>query len=1129
MKGFELDQVFEILIHKVYEYEGTVNEMAGDGIMALFGAPIALEDAPQRAIRSAIAIHREINKFSYEPKGDNRMPPIKMRIGIHTGQVVVGTLGNDLRVEFKAVGDTVNLASRMEGLAEPGTTYVTEVTYGLAKGLFHFKPLGKKIVKGKDEPISVYKVLSAKDDVYRPRLGSERRIYSRMVGRDSELNRLELQLMKAINGEGSVVNIIGEAGIGKSRLVTELKRREVMKGVTLLEGRAISIGKHLSFHPIIDLLKQWVGIRGDDGEAKAFDKLEAAIKRLFPEEYGEVLPFVATLMGMKLWGNHVQRTKGLEGEALKRLTLKSVRDLLVKAAELTPLVIVIEDVHWADTSSTELMESLFGLTEAQKILFINLFRPGYKETGDRLAEFLKDRHVNYYVEMVLEPLPEKMSEALITSMLNISKLQHAIVTSIVERTGGNPFFIEEVVRSLIDEQALLPKEGRLHLTNKAATISIPNTIEALLMARIDRLEEQTRDLLKEASVIGRSFFYRILAEVASKIEDIDARLTYLQEIQLLRQRLRMGEAEYLFNHALVQEVAYESIMPLIRKELHLSVARSIEKIFGERLHEFYGMLAYHYGRAESLEKAEECLIKAGEEALKSSASNEALHYYQEALSIYRILRGDSADPEKVAMLEKNIGLALFNRGHYAEAVEHFDKALNYYWGELPQNAFSAGFRFLSSFTKFLIALHFPSLWFKRLPMQQDTEAVDLFYKKAEALVVIDPKRFFVESFFFYDKIVHFDLTKFKLGIVIFAGASALFSFTGLSLSIGRRILDYAKPRLAPDDAKQWITYDLLDTIHLFLKGQWNEITEYNEDLVSRILRIGEMWDAAMHYYWHGLPKIYQGHFDAAKVIVTKLNEIAEAYENDIYRLLKYLLNIHLLIECRHVNEATAEVNRGIDLVQPKGWSLHALDMHTLKASVHLLAKETEEAGKSLDQANQIRSEVKAVPMQLSAFYRSQFEYYLCRLEDSLRAGHREESSECRRNAFKAGKMLIKTCQKAALYRTEGYRLMGVHKWLIHDRKGAFKWWRKAISEGECLGAHPQVSRTYAEMGMRLCVINGESPAPDVSRAKEPLQKAKTMFGALGLHHDMEDLNSAIDRMGLDPSEVWSPLTERQEE
>jgi class 3 adenylate cyclase len=593
-KAFVLiDELFGILTQQVHKYEGTVQEFRGDGIMALFGAPIALENTAQRAVSTSLAIHQEVNRFNNRILEGSRSPAIRMRIGIHTGPVILGSIGSDLRLEFQVIGDTVNLAARMEALAEPGTTYVTKETYRLTESLFHFEPVGKKIVKGKEEPISVYKVLSAKEDVYRPRLGYERLIYSRMVGRDSELNRLELQVMKAINGQGSVINIIGEAGIGKSRLLAELKNREVMKRVTLLEGRAVSIGKNLSFHPIIDLFKQWADIRNDDGETKAFDKLQVNIKRLFHEEYDEVLPFVAILMGMKLSGIHAQRAKGIEGEALQRLILKSVRDLLVRATELTPLVVVNEDSHWADTSSVELLESLFRLAETQKIVFINLFRSGYKETGDRLAESLKNRNVNYYIEMMLEPLSEKMSEALISDMLNLTEFKHPLGASIAERTGGNPFFIEEVVRSLIDEQALLPKGGTFQLTDKAASISIPNTIEELLMARIDRLEEQTRDLVKEASVIGRSFFYRILAEVASKIENIEARLSYLEEIQILRERLRMGELEYLFKHALAQEVAYGSILPLKRKELHLAVARSIEKVFDERLHEFYGMLAYH--------------------------------------------------------------------------------------------------------------------------------------------------------------------------------------------------------------------------------------------------------------------------------------------------------------------------------------------------------------------------------------------------------------------------------------------------------------------------------------------------------------------------------------------------------
>jgi class 3 adenylate cyclase len=498
-----MGEIYEILIHKVHDYEGTINEMTGDGVMALFGAPIALEDAPQRALRSALAIHNEISKFNGQREGSD---PIKMRIGVHTGPVVVDTLGNNLRVEFKAVGDTVNLASRMEGLAEPGTTYISEDTFRLTEGLFRFETLGEKTVKGKKEDISVYKLLSAKKDVHRPRLGLERSIYSEMVGRDTELDKLEFQVMKAIQGEGSIVSIIGEAGIGKSRLVAELKNCDVIKKVSLFEGRAISTGRNLSFHPIIDLLKHWAHIGEDDSGADAFGKLETAIRRVVPEDTHEVLPFVATLMGMKLSGRYAERIKSIESEALEKLILKNMRDLLIKATELSPLVIVTEDLHWADTSSIELMDALFRLAKTQRIVFINVFRPGHKETGDRIVETIREKYDAYYVEIEIKSLDKGMSEKLINSMLNIQGLEHEVIDQIVERADGNPFFIEEVVRSLIDHGAVVQKDGAFEVTEHIERIVIPHTINDVLMARIDRLDEKTRELVKVASVIGRSFF-----------------------------------------------------------------------------------------------------------------------------------------------------------------------------------------------------------------------------------------------------------------------------------------------------------------------------------------------------------------------------------------------------------------------------------------------------------------------------------------------------------------------------------------------------------------------------------------------------------------------------------------------
>ena len=1101
-----MDQVYEILIHKVHQYEGTVNELRGDGILALFGAPIALEDSPYQAVRAAIAIHREIAEFNEKQKSIRKIPQILMRIGINTGTVVVGSVGNDLRVQFTAAGDTINMAARMETLAEPGTTYVTEETFRLTKGLFRFVALGEKAVKGKTEAIPVYKVLSEKKGIYRPRLGTERMIYSKMVGRDKELDRLELQVMKAINGEGSIVNIIGEAGIGKSRLVAELKKRDVMKRVTLLEGRAISIGRNLNYYPVIDLLKQWARIGEDDREAAALGKLETAVRNVCAENVYEVLPFLATLMGMKLSGRYAERVKGIEGEAMEKLILKNVQELLIRATILTPLVIITEDLHWADISSIELMESLFHLAENQRILFVNVFRPGYRETGDRIAKTIKEKLPVYHVEIALVPLDERMSEALITNILNIEGLYHAIIRQITQRSGGNPFFIEEVVQSFIDEGAVILKHGKFEATEKICTMAIPHTINDVLMSRLDRLEEETHNLLKIASVIGRNFFYKIIADVATTIVDVDSRLSYLKEIQIVRERRRMEEVEYLFKHALAQETTYESILPMKRKELHIKVARSIEKIFSHRLHEFYGMLAYHYSRGENLDKAEEYLIKAGEEALQSSASNEALYYYQEALGIYLKKYIDRTDPEKIAMFEKNIALALYNRGLYTESIEHFDKALNYYWGKLPKYAISAIFELMSALLHFLISLYIPFLKFRRIPTQRNIEVVDLFYKKCKALSTVDPKRFFIESLYFFKRVIRFDLTKLQFGIGIFMSASSLFSFTSISFRLSQKVLDSVKESILKDDTKLFIVYDLLETVHNYLEGNWKLIRNHDDNLVKKNLSLGEIWNVSQHLYWHGFPNIYQGSLDITESIVNRLNDIFEVYKNDISISLKYELNANMLMECRKLPDALIEVEKGIDFVKKAGLNHFLIEMYSCKAWIDLMMGNTEKTKRSLQHANKLRQQLDLVPFQLSSFYRSQLEYDLYRLEKSIKSGNKSEPVEYRKKALKSSKMLLKVSQKAAQHRTESYKLTGVYYCLINEQKKALKWWRKAIEEGARLGARLELSRTYFEVGKRLLEAESKHKTLGGIKAEEYLEKARVLFEEMDLQWDLDELS-----------------------
>ena len=508
-------------------------------------------------------------------------------------------------------------------------------------------------------------------------------------------------------------------------------------------------------------------------------KLETAIRRVSSEEADEILPFVATMMGMKLSGKHADRVKDIAGESLEKLIFKNVRDLLARSTEMIPVVIVMEDLHWADTSSLLVLDSVYRLALTQKVVFINVFRPGYWSSEDTNVETVKKRIPDLsVVDIVVQPLDQENSEALINNMLNIKGLHHGVKGQIIERAGGNPFFIEEVVRSLIDQGAVKIGDDGFEVTDRIHSVVIPPTINDLLMARIDRLDEETRNVVKVASVIGRSFFYRLLADVLSRPDDLGIRLEYLKEIQLIRERTRMEELEYLFKHALAQEAAYESTLMQQRKQLHLKVAESIERIFRDRLHEFYGILALHYSKADNLEKAEEYMVKAGEEALRSSASSEAITYFLQALQLYIEKHGEAADPEKLAAFEKNIALAYFNRGQYQNAVHYFDKVFVRWGRRSPKNQVSIIAKLAYDLLIILLRLRLPWTRRKRIPDQRVNEFFDLALKKDKALTVTNPRRFFTEMIGEFRESFKYDLTKLDVAAVFHLTTSGMFSLHG---------------------------------------------------------------------------------------------------------------------------------------------------------------------------------------------------------------------------------------------------------------------------------------------------------------------------------------------------------------
>jgi tetratricopeptide (TPR) repeat protein len=984
---------------------------------------------------------------------------------------------------------------------------VTEETFKLTEGLFRFESLGEIEVKGKEDAVLTYKLLSGKEDVYRPRLGAERMIYSEMIGRDKDLDRLELQVMKAVNGEGSIVNIIGEAGIGKSRLVAELKNQNVIKKVVLLEGRAISIGRNLSFHPIIDLLKHWALIREDDSEAAAINKLENAIRQVYQEEMHEVLPFVATLMGMKLSGRYAERVKGIEGEALEKLILKKVRDLLIMATEINPLVIVAEDMHWADTSSIELMESLFRLAESQRILFVNVFRPGHKETGGRIVETIKENLHDYYVEIMLQPLDKRMSEALINNMLDITDLHHAVMDQIVKRADGNPFFIEEVVRSLIDEGAVVIKDGSYEVTEKIDTVIIPHTIHDVLMARIDRLEEKTRNLVKIASVIGRSFFYRILTEVANTVEDIDNKLEYLKDIQLIREQMRMQELEYLFKHALAQKAAYESILLQNRRELHLRVANSIEKVFKEKLHEFYGMLAFHYSSGDDLDKAEEYMVKAGEEALKASASSEALYYYQEALKLYQKKYRDEISHFKMAMLEKNIALAYQNKGHNVDAIEHFAKALEHFGEKEPDNKILILFSILTSMISLIKNVYFPSKKENRPPSELENEIIDLMFKRSISLTLIDSTKFFINSLILLKKLIRYKLTEIKNGVEIFSSASMIFSLTGISFRLNRRMLGFIKRYIDESEKKKTFYFEFSRFWLNFLSGNWDIV--YYQSVEEVNLRYGEFYLVSYYLFGYTLYKIERGDFKDVISLTDKLAEISDTYEDEGAKSLLYDINSKYLMKIRKPYEALKEIDKEIAYNQEHHVSQTPGLIYTfgLKANIEILTGDLSGAEKTLNYVkNLVQKESFLPPIYFIRYLMSQFLFDLNMLEKSVISTDSPiKKSKYRKKSLKSWKRLRAVVRKWAGDRTEAFRLMGVYYWILGKQKQALNWWIKSIKEGERLGARLELSRTYLEVGKRLLEPGSKYKELDGVKAKDYLDRARKQFIDMDLQWDLDKL------------------------
>ncbi|MGH2620376.1 MAG: adenylate/guanylate cyclase domain-containing protein [Anaerolineales bacterium] len=660
-----MNGAFEYLIAPIYRFEGTLARLMGDAILAFFGAPIAHEDDPERAILAGLQIVDGIGPYRERVRAQRGID-FNVRVGINTGLVVVGEVGSDLRLEYTAMGDAVNLASRMEQTAIPGTVQVAEETYRRATPLFEWESLGPLSVKGKAEPVPGYRVLARKDRPRRTR-GIEG-LYSPLVGRVTEMSELRESLQILGRGHGGIVGLIGEAGLGKSRLIDEL-RSSWESGTPdgyWGESRGISYETTRPYAQFRQQLLQLCGVLQPDDLAEIRHKLATVLTDFPPDEQARAGLALQTLMGAE----DPESGGALEGETLRRELYRTCAAVWRRQAARQPTVLVFDDLHWADPASTELLTHLFRLTDAGPILFLCAFRPDRRAPAWQVKQTAEQDYPHRYREVMLQPLSAGSSRELVDHLLSISDLPPKLHALIEQKAEGNPFFVEEVVRTLIDRGAVLRDASGAHW--KAGTdidgIAIPDNLQSLLVARIDRLAEETRRTLQLASVVGRNFYYRVLQAISEAADELDGRLSDLQRSELIREAAREPELEYAFRHALTQEAAYSSILRKERRLYHLRVGEALERLFPDRHSDLAPLLAHHFFEATD-PRALKYTALAGDQAFRMYAIESAIQHYRRALELERKTPTD--DPQLVRRIYTQLGRSY-------ELVDQFGAALDLY-------------------------------------------------------------------------------------------------------------------------------------------------------------------------------------------------------------------------------------------------------------------------------------------------------------------------------------------------------------------------------------------------------------------------------------------------------------------
>ncbi|MBI4204268.1 MAG: AAA family ATPase [Betaproteobacteria bacterium] len=658
-----LDPVLERMMAAVHHYEGTVNQVMGDGIMALFGAPLAHEDHAVRGCYAALRMQEAIRRYTEEVRRAHGIE-VQIRVGLNSGEVVVRSIGSDLRMDYTAVGQTTHLAARMEQLATPGTIRLTANTLALAEGYVEVKGIGPVPVKGLAEPVEVYELAGA--GAARTRLQAARaRGLTRFVGRDTELDQLRRAADETHRGRGRIVAVVGEPGVGKSRLYYEFIHSHHVQDWLVLESGSVSYGKATPYLPLADLLRSYFKIDARDDIRGIRVKVTGGLLTL-DDALKDTVPVALWLLDA-LPEDSAFLT--LEPAERRRQTLAAVKRLLLRENQVHPMMLVFEDLHWIDGETQAFLDSLVESLPASRILLAVNYRPEYRHGW---------ANKTYYCQLHIDPLPPESAEHLLDALVGRDPSTESLKQFLIERTAGSPLFLEESVRTLVETRALVGERSAYRLVRAPDTLQVPATVQAIIAARIDRLGPEEKRLLQAAAVVGTHVPFTLLRAIAEVDEEaLRQCLATLQTAEFVYEAQLFPEFEFAFKHALTHEVAYGSVLQDRRRALHAAIVEAIERLYADRLSEQIERLAHHAVRGRILPKAVRYLSEAGSKAISRSANREAVAYFEEALALIDELPQTTESLNQALEIRMALGPALIAvKGPSSTAVENlYSRAL----------------------------------------------------------------------------------------------------------------------------------------------------------------------------------------------------------------------------------------------------------------------------------------------------------------------------------------------------------------------------------------------------------------------------------------------------------------------